>query len=585
MADTLSGLLAGLNQGVQTGLQLYTAVEGQKRAQRQEELQAARYAVEDQRYADAQERQASRDAEEDDRWDKTFQFNTEKMNASNKIAQDKLRQQMVIAADNSKRGWATVAQGQQRNQLSAARLALEKSKEQRANLKEYVTDVGNAFADPDRGADAAIELLNNSPMHRMAAVTKLQRLGVVGEVPPEVVGRMTIIPAGDGQYAIGVRGENGQVSPYDPDGANGPQKAVTVPQSMLQRAFGGQDAVDAGNAVAALSRGQSTVDRAVNALDKRSQSLSAAADASRQTAETASFEKEFEANGPRAEWLRQHQASTTAEDTWSGAGGTIVRTNPSTGKREVAKVVDGQLQDPLYQEAQQAHQSALAAAEKTLVQSQLDGTAAKAGAETTAERARTLSDTWQTLSRSAAHLPMKERAQAVENATATMAVDPDLAKHYPFKAPKEAIELYTKDRNALVDRLVGAVDLKTQTDDKGKPVALEGGKANLRAVLLSMPKEIQLTLNDYTGQAEGALQKAAQAAVDIGKPEAIIYNLYADKLGIDSKETVALMQDKALWSVKDPAERFKYAVTAMEMVNSGKASSVEAALGKVMMHR
>ena len=56
MADALSGLLAGLNQGVQTGLQLYQVVEGQKRAQREEDFRLSRAAVEDSRYAQESKR-------------------------------------------------------------------------------------------------------------------------------------------------------------------------------------------------------------------------------------------------------------------------------------------------------------------------------------------------------------------------------------------------------------------------------------------------------------------------------------------------------------------------------------------------
>jgi|GEM_PF-3939092 len=585
MADTLSGLLQGLNQGVQTGLQLYTAVEGQKRANRQEELQAARYAVEDQRYADEKTRQASRDAEEDDRWEKTYDFNNTKMIQAHELAQAKMRQELAIANDNSRRGWAGVSARQQSNKLAADKFAYEKSKETKKTYKAYSDEVGKAFADPDRGVEAGVELINSSPAHRLATVTKFQQLGLVGEVPPEVVGRMTLIPTEKGQYAIGLVGEDGSVSAYDPDGVDGPQKAVTVPASMLQRAFGGQDAVDVGTAQAAVSQGRETVGGNIADLAGRARTLSQTVEASAKTADEAAFAKEFEETGPRATWLSQQRDSTTAQDTWAGAGGTVVRTNPSTGKRQADKVVDGQLQNPEYQDALQEHQATLSAANSTLSQAQIDGAVASKGAAALTTQARTLANAGQEAFDRIGRLPVKERAEATANAVGTLAINPALAQRYPGESPQKATELFTKDRDDLIKRVTSAVDLKTQTDAKGKPMALKGGEANLRSVMLSMPPEMTLALNDYTGQMEGALTRAAQGAAEIGKPEAIPYLLYADKLGIDSKGTVALMQDKALWDVKDPADRFKYASQAMDLVKAGGASSVEAALGKVMMGR
>ncbi|KII34847.1 hypothetical protein NL64_06175 [Pseudomonas fluorescens] len=60
MSDSLSGLLAGLNQGVQSGLDLYKTVEGEKRARRQEDYQR------------------ERDAKADSQWDSMYSFNQDK---------------------------------------------------------------------------------------------------------------------------------------------------------------------------------------------------------------------------------------------------------------------------------------------------------------------------------------------------------------------------------------------------------------------------------------------------------------------------------------------------------------------------
>lgn len=575
MADALSGLLAGLNQGVQTGLQLYQVVEGQKRAQRQEDRQAALDAVEQQRYAGEQVRQAKLDQTADDHWDQTFKFNTDKMEATNKLAAAKMRQDAAVANDASKRGWASVSQASRRNDLAA-------QKQQATSLKGYVAELGAAAADPNRGMDATVELMNGSPTHRMAAVTKLQQLGLIGKVAPDVVGRMTLVPAGDGRYAIGLAGDDGSVSPYDPDGADGPQKAVTIPQTMLQRAFGGQNAVDAGDAKTALGQGQATVENRVSNLGAQARSLSGALATQQQNVEKAQFAKEFETEGPRAEFLRQQE--TARADAEVGFDGTRTYTDPSTGQKVTEQPGMGMLLGTAKTKvAEREHQASLSQADGNLNMAQMAADTTQRQLATVPGQAQSLMAAGERITQQVRDLPVKDRAKATRDAFETLQVNPMLAERYPLKSPKEATELFTKDRNALVDRVVGAVDLKTQTDFKGKPEALAGGKANLRAVLLSMPPEMQLTLNDYTGQMEGALQKAAQGAADIGKPEAIIYNLYADKLGIDSQQTVALMQDKALWSVKDPTERFKLAARAMDMTKNGEASSVEAALGKVLL--
>lgn len=577
MADSLGGLLAGLNQGVQTGLQLYSVVEGQKRATRLQDYREQRAAVEDQRYAQESKRADDKVATDNDHWDKTFKFNNDKMEATNKYNAAKLAHDNAVAADTSRRGWASVGQAQRRNDLA-------QQKQQQTTYKGYVTELGKAAADPDRGMDGAIELMNGSPAHRMAGVTKLQQLGLIGHVPPEVVGRMTLVPTGDGRYAVGVAGDDGKINPYDPDGVDGPQKAVTVSGDLLSRALGGQEAVDAGQAKATLSQGQAVVGGAANALNARAQSLSGTVQDSKVAAEQAAFTKEFETSGPRAEYLRQQQASTTAADTWAGHDGAIVRTDPSTGKRVLDKVGDdGQLQNPEFQTAQREHRAALSQAQNELFRAGETGAVAQADLNNTTRQARSLSDANQLLTQRVQNLPVKDRAKAVQDGVEVIKADPMLFEHYPGKDLKEASDLFTKDRNGFIDRVVGAVDFKTMTDVKGKPLALEGGKANLRAVLSSMPKEMQMALMDYTGQAEGALQKAAQGAASLGKPEAVPYLLYSDNLGIDSQQAVKLMQDPALMGYKDQGQRFALAAQAMDLVKSGAASDVDAALGKVLV--
>ena len=590
MADALSGLLAGLNQGVQTGLQLYQVVEGQKRAQREEDFRLSRAAVEDSRYAQESKRADEKVASDNDHWDKTFQFNNDKMAADTKFKQDKLtadnlfkaaefKQRGQIAADASQRGWAAVGQSKRRNDLA-------EQGQRTKTLNGYIGELGKAAGDPNLGMDGAVELMNGSPAHRMAGVTKLQQLGLIGHVPPDVVGRMTLVPTGDGRYAVGVAGDDGKIAPYDPDGVDGPQKAVTVSSDLLSRTFGGQTAVDAEQAKATLSQGQAVVGGAATALNDRAQSLSGTVQDSKAAAEKAAFAKEFETTGPRATYLSQQADSARASDTWAGHGGAIVRTDPSTGKRVMDKVgEDGQLQNPEFQTAQREHRAALSQADNDMFRAGETGAAAQADLNNTTRQARSLSDANQLLTQRVQNLPVKDRAKAVQDGVEVIKADPMLFERYPGKDLKEASDLFTKDRNGFIDRVVGAVDFKTMTDVKGKPVALEGGKANLRAVLSSMPKEMQMALMDYTGQAEGALQKAAQGAASMGKPEAVPYLLYSDNLGIDSQQVVKLMQDPALMGYKDQGQRFALAAQAMDLVKSGGASDVEAALGKVLARK
>lgn len=68
MADTLGSFLAGINQGVSTGLDLYKTVQSEARQNRLEQYQKQRDAVADQQWQAGYDRQVAQDAESKRQW-------------------------------------------------------------------------------------------------------------------------------------------------------------------------------------------------------------------------------------------------------------------------------------------------------------------------------------------------------------------------------------------------------------------------------------------------------------------------------------------------------------------------------------
>lgn len=239
MTNYLSAALQGIEQGVRTGLDIYRTIEGEKRARRMEEYQLRR------------------DAIGDERWEKQYQQQVEQFAARQAIEQDKFHWRQTVDQDASRRGWANVSlgqarleQGERRLQQGEERLALQR----RGTLKEIEAEVGEAFA---RSEQDGLALLNQSAEHRLAVATRLQRMGLIEDFDTDAVGRMTLVPAGEGQYAVGmVDGASGRVVAYDPDGDG---SALTIPRRLIAGLTGGGPAVQQLEGEQALRQAQGAV--------------------------------------------------------------------------------------------------------------------------------------------------------------------------------------------------------------------------------------------------------------------------------------------------------------------------------------
>lgn len=580
MADALSGLLAGLNQGVQTGLDLYKTVEGEKRARREEEMRLDRMAVEDERWGMGWERQAKNDALSQANGERDFgmrekQFGIQEKQFGLQEETLKFNQQRALRTDA-----ALERRHQQTMALSRARLDASSAANQTKARAAYgkardglVKELGGAF-DGEKGTTNFAELANSHVNYRVALADKL---GI--QLSPDDLNNVRIIPAGD-KFLLAKLDDKGQPTMWDPDGDG--QPGYAIPTRVAALAVGGAKAAESADLTTTRTSLSGQVNRNAAAIEGQASSLGETLNTRNAAIEQAEFAREFEETGPRAEFLRQQKEAITGAEV-SQFDGTRRYIDPSTGRE--AMVASGPASLSGVSKVRQAdadQKVALAEADNSLASAQRSASMVQGRIDELPKQAKSLRDSWGTVEQQVRSLPYDQQQSALEGAAQTFDKSPALATRYPGKTLTEATDLSRKERGDFVDKVVGAVDLKTGTDFKGKPEALAGGKANLRSVLLSMPDEVWMSLSDHTGQMEGALQKAAQSAVDAGKPEAVPYVLYADKLGLDSKEAVTLMQDTALASIKDPKERFTYAVKALELVKAGKAPDAEVGLGMVM---
>jgi hypothetical protein len=170
MADSLGGLLQGLNQGVQTGLQLYTAVEGQKRALRQEDFQRERAAREDSQWDSMYQLKKDDAAETRRQYDTTLgenqrQFNdlqtyrNNTLDAQKAYQQGSLRNQAAQVGNDSRRiaiaentyNDGKLAQQMQRTQAAVAAAMYDENGHLRGTPEEINQRLQSSGLDKDAG--------------------------------------------------------------------------------------------------------------------------------------------------------------------------------------------------------------------------------------------------------------------------------------------------------------------------------------------------------------------------------------------------------------------------------------------------
>lgn len=114
MSNALSGFLAGVEQGTRTGLSMYQTIQGEKRAQREEQYRAQRDAIADERWEKTWDRQQERDEVLDGQWNSTFDEN--------------VRQYNETLAENARQADQTYKVSMMNAQTNAGNLALNSHK-------------------------------------------------------------------------------------------------------------------------------------------------------------------------------------------------------------------------------------------------------------------------------------------------------------------------------------------------------------------------------------------------------------------------------------------------------------------------
>ncbi len=606
MADSLGAVLAGINNGVGNGLDIYKTLQGEERQKREERRQSMRDTIDDQRWSLGQARQARLDerdlandkASQEDRamgrdlQERTLKFNQDEALRDNDAAERRHQEVMGLS--------------RQRLNAANAKNRIDASKRLSTIYDGMNNELGAVFQG-ENGMRNFTELANTKPTYLAAIAHKLG-----GDISPDdlqgVTATMGRNKDGEVLFMLSKKDADGKDTMWDPDGDGQPGYAVSARAvSGMYGGINGIESVDTATTKVSLAdeaaRTAAGAKKEAPELEQRLTGLEqsrAAAEAGVKAAEAAPL-------GPRealeAERVALDDALASSRGGPQGRGATPLPADYAPRRAALDAALyeaNGKPQNnprgnrytnpnegalPPLEAEQAARAEAISTSKANLgnIVNEQGVTEQRIGQ--TERRAQSVQAAWGTVERAVSALPFAQQKDALLASEETFKASPQLAARHPGKDLATATDLMRKDRTAFIDKLVGATDTKTQTGLQGKREDLVGGRANLRAVLTAMGDETLMALSDHTGSLEGSLQKAAQKALEIGKPEAVPYILYADANGLDSAGTVELMQDKALMGVKDPKERFELAATAMDMVRDGGADTPISALGMVLQGR
>lgn len=588
MANYLGAVLQGMESGVRTGLDMYKTVQSEARAKRDEQYRSMRDVALDGQWQKTYDRQVGQDtlAQANDERDFKFRERVQTHSEEQAAADD-------AAAERRHR--ETLALTQRRMAAADARTG---AKIQLANRKEIKSQVEALVGDGSaEGFTRVINAVNTDMNVHAFAVDQARGAGF--NIPDDMVGRLQVMPAGEGRVMFAVKGDDGALQPYDPDGPGG-ERAVVLDSAQFMAAMGGKGGVQAaetatardganGNAAALSQAVAGKVGPLGEELEVRKQGLAQAQtqlDAvATERAQVESFLSQMPADVDASTLPRTRTGQPDTRGLTLPRDEQVVGPLPEDGGGP--RGGGGVAKWPTYGEQALARREAIDGEMPALKASLAD---AGRGVDVTAQRikaaplqAKYLEKQWGQVESSIRTLPAGEQKAAYANSKAAFEKDPALAVLFPGDDLKTAGDKALKERVDLVDKVVAKLDPTTMVD--GKVASLKGFKADITKTLLSMPAQVQMAQRDPSGQALGALIGAANTAAKMGKPEATLYILEATARGLPAEEGVNLMQDPALSKVKDPDVRFEMAMEALGLVASGDSTDNVAALGHVIQGR
>lgn len=583
MADSLGAVLAGIENGVGNGLNIYKTLRDDERASREERRLETRQAIDDQRWSLGHARTARLD-ERDLANDKLLQEDrVAGRDLQERTLKFKQEEALRDNADAERRHQEAMVLSRQRLNAATAKNRIAANKQLTTIYDGMNKELGAVFQG-ENGMRNFTELANTKPTYLAAIARKLG-----GDISPDdlqgVTATMGRNKDGEVLFMLSKKDADGKDTMWDPDGDGQPGYAVSARAvSGMYGGINGIESVDTATTKVSLADG---AERVASGIEGQEAPLKARLSKRTQAVQQAQRALELETSGPRAEFIRQQEGARANAEV-SQLDGTRTFMDPSSGKKiTVASgmAATGDAGYPALNKARADQRAGVAQASASLGNAIKEQFVTEQRLAQVPKKAAAVREGWSGIERAVSALPFAQQKDALRASAETFNVSPQLAARYPGKNPVTATDLMRKDRTAFIDKLVGAVDQKTSMGSDGKLRDLTGGKANLRAVLTAMGDETLMALSDYTGSLEGSLQKAAQKALEIGKPEAVPYILYADANALDSAGAVALMQEKGLMDVKDPKKRFELAAEAMDLVKAGKADTPVAALGMVLQGR
>lgn len=250
MSDAVGGLLRGFNNGLSSGLDFYKTIQGEARANRQEQLQAQRYATEDSRWERNWDRQASQDQAAAARDARDFEWGQDKFELEQKRLQ--------AAADATARyRSAQLANSDRKYNLDVtkhnAKQRETSQKEWKGKLEDGLKRFSGALAD---NPESAMDMYASDAVIRVGVNKQIANANGMS-MDDELAASLYTIPRQDGSYMVAKHTDKGW-EPFDADPNSDGTQSMVVPADVFVRSFGGTDAADAAAAknAEAGARGQ-----------------------------------------------------------------------------------------------------------------------------------------------------------------------------------------------------------------------------------------------------------------------------------------------------------------------------------------
>lgn len=254
--DAVGGLLQGFNNGLASGLDFYKTIQGEARAKRQEQVQAQRIAVDDQRWQAGWDRQAEQDAAAAKTAERNFAWEQNKFDIQEK--------RLNAAAQ------ATAEYRAQQQRLGVAKYNLDvnkrndklKAADKKAWDKE-LSDAGErakeAFA---QGPDLFMDVYSSDYRVKIATNKQIARANGL-DLDDETAASLHVVERPEGGFIVTKRGKNEKGEdawlPFDADPESDGLQAMVMPGNVFAQTFGGTAGTQAVAKEQALSGAQGEV--------------------------------------------------------------------------------------------------------------------------------------------------------------------------------------------------------------------------------------------------------------------------------------------------------------------------------------